>query len=105
MTTIAYTTGPDSCVRGSCGHTHTTREAAEACAARDNAGCRSGGRGRYSDRSVVELSLADVLQLERIPWGLIRDAGHSVQDIAREARLHGDEALYQRARRAAVRTS
>jgi hypothetical protein len=40
-------------VRGCCGHRHNTIDAAEACLAKDQDGCRS-QRG-YSDRSVVEV--------------------------------------------------
>lgn len=35
---MAYTT--EGSVRGTCGHTHRTIEAAYACAARDRAGCK-----------------------------------------------------------------
>lgn len=38
-------------VRGCCGHRHETRQAADKCLAKDQAGCKS--QGGYSDRSVV----------------------------------------------------
>lgn len=43
------------------------------------------------------------LAASRIPWERIVDAGHSIIDIGREARLHGDVVLYQRAKAAAAR--
>ena len=47
--------------------------------------------------------LGDALSANRIPWGKIADAGFNIVYIAHQARLHGDEILYQRAKRAAVR--
>lgn len=99
MDTIAYTTsGP---VRGTCGHTHATEEAAQACADRDNRGCAAGGG--YSDRAVEALDLDEVLDLPRIPWVLIDAAGHDIGGIARDALAYGDKSLYRRATRAAAR--
>lgn len=47
MNTYYTTEGP---IRGSCGHRHRSREAAERCLDEDRKGCRS--QGGYSDRSV-----------------------------------------------------
>lgn len=64
-TATTYTT--QGSVRGCCGHQHRTIEAAQRCAARDHAGCKS--QGGYSDRSVVksdgsELDQDELLWLE-----------------------------------------
>jgi len=47
--------------------------------------------------------LSDALAESRVSWQRIVDAGYDLQDIADSARSHGDEALYQRAKRAAAR--
>lgn len=48
MRTYYYTHGS---VRGSCGHVHRRRFAAQKCLDRDKAGCRA--QGGYSDRVVM----------------------------------------------------
>ena len=47
--------------------------------------------------------LADALAAKRVNWSRIEAEGHSILEIVREARLHGDEALYRRAMAAARR--
>lgn len=43
-------------VRGWCGHTHKTEETAQACIAKDQAGCVKGcGKNAYTDRRVVQV--------------------------------------------------
>lgn len=60
-----YTTsGP---VRGDCGHTHKTIQAAHACATRDARAVKRGnpGIGAYSDRDVVRQDGAPLSEDER----------------------------------------
>ena len=47
--------------------------------------------------------LSDALGASRIPWQRIIDSGHCLHEIADSARSHGDEGVYQRAKRAAAR--
>ncbi len=46
-----YTCGTRRNVRGNCGHTHRTIEAAVRCCRRDQAGCKK--QGGYSDRTII----------------------------------------------------
>tara|TARA_Y100000310_G_scaffold322893_1_gene382533 strand:+ start:181 stop:744 length:564 start_codon:yes stop_codon:yes gene_type:complete len=92
---VAFTTRGS--VRGECGHTHATREAAQACLDSDRKGCRQ--QGGYSDRAVVPIALAEALTLRRVPWRLISDAGWDLRQIAIEASQHGDTELVARIER------
>jgi len=98
-TPIAYTTtGP---VRGDCGRIYETVDAAAASIEADHAGCVK--QGGYSDRKIRPLYLDDCLSMQRVPWSIIRAAGYDLVEIAADARVHGDEALYRKAMRAADR--
>jgi len=104
-TVIAYTT--TGSVRGSCGHVHRTFEAAEACIDRDAASIRAAYPSTfptqaYSDRRVVEITQAEALTMDRIPWALLVEAGADLEAIATEAALYGDEDLARKAK-AAIR--
>lgn len=72
-----YTTIGD--VRGCCGTHHTSIEDAEACIARDQAGCKM--QGGYSDRVVV--TLAD-------EWVPPEDATHYIRDDSGEVPVRAD---------------
>ena len=48
-------------------------------------------------------SIVDALAAKRVNWSRIEAEGHSIVEIAREARLHGDAVLYRRAMAAARR--
>ena len=47
-----------------------------------------------------DVTLGDALQMSRIPWAAIREAGADLYVIAGEARVRGDERLYRLATRA-----
>lgn len=49
--------------------------------------------------------IRDLLTYSRIPWTLFEDLGGSIEQVEREARLHGDKVLAARAARALRRRS
>lgn len=51
------------------------------------------------------MTITDHLEAARINWNAIIELGGDLIEIAREARAHGDEIVYQRAMRAAARRS
>jgi len=90
MTTQHYYTTVGS-VRGTCGHEHRTREAAEACIERDGRACRRGhGPNAYSDRRVEErervpcwyavatFGSGPYAMPPRGPWNCISDAEDAI---------------------------
>lgn len=61
-------------------------------------GCTGGHVSRWTDWTVAEL-----LQLSRVPWRELRRRGVDLEEVAHEAGVHGDAELRRRALRAARR--
>lgn len=65
---IAWTT--EGSVRGSCGHRHRTEDAADACIAIDDRGCKRGnGYNSYSDRRIVPIYGAGATSIDTTSYG------------------------------------
>jgi len=71
--------------KGDCTHAHSTRRSAENC------------RGKES--TIREVTLEEALQLQRVPWALIRQQGVSVQAIMEYAGRRSDYRLQSRAQK------